>query len=65
MGETAPFWRFSTTSYPDLEREVPADALVGKINRSSNGDASSPSRVYTSFSKGDFTFYCCFFSTFA
>ncbi|KAF3455191.1 hypothetical protein FNV43_RR05639 [Rhamnella rubrinervis] len=44
MGETAPFWRFSATSYPDLEREVPADALVGKINRSSNGDAISPSR---------------------
>ncbi|XP_015873594.3 acetolactate synthase small subunit 2, chloroplastic isoform X1 [Ziziphus jujuba] len=44
MGETAPFWRFCATSYPDLERTVPDDAPLGKINHSPNGDAISSSR---------------------
>ncbi|KAF3452285.1 hypothetical protein FNV43_RR02718 [Rhamnella rubrinervis] len=35
-----------------ISREVPADALVGKINRSSNGDAISPPR-YIPSSSGD------------
>ncbi|KAL2526259.1 Acetolactate synthase small subunit 2 [Abeliophyllum distichum] len=27
MGETAPFWRFSAASYPDLEETMPFDAI--------------------------------------
>jgi len=25
MGETAPFWRFSAASYPDLEMAIPSN----------------------------------------
>ncbi|KAL2941418.1 Acetolactate synthase small subunit 2 chloroplastic [Bienertia sinuspersici] len=45
MGETAPFWRFSAASYPDLE-EKPVAALVETTKRSINGNAGS-------FSSGD------------
>ncbi|XAR71488.1 Acetolactate synthase [Bertholletia excelsa] len=29
MGESAPFWRYSAASYPDLEKRVPVKASVG------------------------------------
>lgn len=48
MGETAPFWKFCATSYPDLERTVSDDAPVGKIIGSLNGDAMSSSGVISS-----------------
>ncbi|XP_050242874.1 acetolactate synthase small subunit 1, chloroplastic [Quercus robur] len=40
MGETAPFWRFSAASYPDLERPLPAKGLVANANQSHNGNVS-------------------------
>ncbi|XP_047180094.1 acetolactate synthase small subunit 2, chloroplastic-like [Vigna umbellata] len=32
MGASAPFWRYSAASYPDLERKTPVNALVGAKN---------------------------------
>lgn len=46
MGETAPFWRFSAASYPDLEKTMSDDDLVVKANRPTNSDASIASQVY-------------------
>ncbi|PQQ21810.1 acetolactate synthase small subunit 1 chloroplastic [Prunus yedoensis var. nudiflora] len=43
MGETAPFWRFSAASYPDLEKSMAIDDLAVKANHSLNGDASTAS----------------------
>ncbi|XP_010558579.1 PREDICTED: acetolactate synthase small subunit 1, chloroplastic-like [Tarenaya hassleriana] len=46
MGETAPFWRFSTASYPDLE-EKPSHATViekTKLALNDNGNGIEPSR---------------------
>lgn len=37
MGETAPFWRFSAASYPDLEDSRPVDSFVGDAIQSFNG----------------------------
>lgn len=45
MGETAPFWRFSAASYPDLEKSMADDNLAVKADRSLNVDASTASRV--------------------
>ncbi|CAL5364747.1 unnamed protein product [Camellia sinensis] len=44
MGETAPFWRFSATSYPDLETAAPAGALLRNPSRPLNGNSSTSSR---------------------
>ncbi|KAG8390700.1 hypothetical protein BUALT_Bualt01G0110800 [Buddleja alternifolia] len=33
MGETAPFWRFSAASYPDLEQTVPIEAISDSASR--------------------------------
>ncbi|XP_008225227.1 PREDICTED: acetolactate synthase small subunit 1, chloroplastic-like [Prunus mume] len=44
MGETAPFWRFSAASYPDLEKSMAIDDIAVKANRSLNVDASTASR---------------------
>ncbi|PQP96623.1 acetolactate synthase small subunit 2 chloroplastic isoform X2 [Prunus yedoensis var. nudiflora] len=48
LGASAPFWRYSAASYPDLERTVPVDALVGDENRLANAesDISSGGDVY-------------------
>ncbi|XP_068339314.1 acetolactate synthase small subunit 1, chloroplastic-like [Pyrus communis] len=45
---SAPFWRYSAASYPDLERTVPVDALVGVENGLVNAesDVSSEGDVY-------------------
>ncbi|CAL5376643.1 unnamed protein product [Camellia sinensis] len=45
MGETAPFWRFSATSYPDLETAAPAGALLRNPSRPLNGNSSTSSRI--------------------
>ncbi|GMH28045.1 hypothetical protein Nepgr_029888 [Nepenthes gracilis] len=39
-GESAPFWRFSAASYPDLEGTMPVDDLSGVANRVLNGGSS-------------------------
>ncbi|XP_009352938.1 acetolactate synthase small subunit 1, chloroplastic [Pyrus x bretschneideri] len=44
MGATAPFWRFSADSYPDLEKSTSDGALAVKANRTLNGDAGTASR---------------------
>ncbi|CAL4988944.1 unnamed protein product [Urochloa decumbens] len=57
MGETAPFWRFSAASYPDLEMAIPStsrlstrvDAINENSNESSGGDVY-PVESYESFS---------------
>ncbi|KAM1808950.1 hypothetical protein ACFX12_025915 [Malus domestica] len=48
LGASAPFWRYSAASYPDLERTVPVDALVGVENGLVNAvsDVSSRGDVY-------------------
>lgn len=40
MGESAPFWRFSAASYPDLEVVMSANTVSG-INKKSNGEPMS------------------------
>lgn len=40
MGATAPFWRYSAASYPDLEGSMPVGALVGVENRSINSESN-------------------------
>lgn len=47
MGETAPFWRFSADSYPDLEETVAVQPTLKKTDRSLNGSVSDTSRVHT------------------
>lgn len=33
MGESAPFWRFSAASYPDLEQAMAVDAVLRTAKR--------------------------------
>ena len=49
MGATAPFWRFSAASYPDLEKSTSDDDIAVKANGTLNSDAGTASRVYTLF----------------
>ncbi|GAV86973.1 ALS_ss_C domain-containing protein/ACT_5 domain-containing protein [Cephalotus follicularis] len=44
MGETAPFWRFSAASYPDLVKEIPDDAVIQKTSRALNDNISASLR---------------------
>ncbi|KAL0340817.1 UNVERIFIED_CONTAM: Acetolactate synthase small subunit, chloroplastic [Sesamum radiatum] len=53
MGETAPFWRFSAASYPDLEGAIPIENIQASASRKviekhTNGNltASSGGDVY-------------------
>ncbi|KAM0940081.1 putative acetolactate synthase [Dioscorea sansibarensis] len=48
MGESAPFWRFSAASYPDLDGAMPLDALPRQMNRSfiTESELSSRGDVY-------------------
>ncbi|KAF2325577.1 hypothetical protein GH714_030701 [Hevea brasiliensis] len=47
MGACVPFWRFSTTSYPDLGEVRPSDALLGSKSRVVIGeDTSAGGDVY-------------------
>ncbi|XP_059628591.1 acetolactate synthase small subunit 2, chloroplastic-like [Cornus florida] len=43
LGETAPFWRFSAASYPDLEGSTPVGALLENTSRPVNGNISTSS----------------------
>ncbi|PSR92828.1 Acetolactate synthase small subunit 1 like [Actinidia chinensis var. chinensis] len=57
LGETAPFWRFSAASYPDLEGTVPAGALLAKPSMALNGKPNTSSRgdVYPVELEGEFS----------
>ena len=46
MGESAPFWRFSAASYPDLDGAMPLDALPRQMNRSFITESELSSRVW-------------------
>lgn len=46
MGETAPFWRFSAASYPDLEGTRPVDAFMSTQNGTVNPDPTLRGDVY-------------------
>ncbi|CAL5322080.1 unnamed protein product [Camellia sinensis] len=52
MGETAPFWRFSATFYPDLETAAPAGALLRNPSRPLNGNSSTSSRDLQNYVTG-------------
>lgn len=61
MGETAPFWKFSAASYPDLEETIPVDAISNNkppqiIEKPCNGNLNNVSRgdVYPVELDGDF-----------
>lgn len=36
MGESAPFWRFSAASYPDLEATIPDDSGLETTKKAMN-----------------------------
>lgn len=42
MGASAPFWRYSAASYPDLEGKTAINALVGAKNRNPVGKTVTP-----------------------
>ncbi|KAK7318759.1 hypothetical protein RJT34_03466 [Clitoria ternatea] len=42
MGASAPFWRYSAASYPDLEGKTPVNALVGMKNVNPAGKTDMP-----------------------
>ncbi|KAG2560960.1 hypothetical protein PVAP13_8KG115700 [Panicum virgatum] len=57
MGETAPFWRFSAASYPDLEVAIPSTSrlssgvdAVNQISNESSGGDVYPVESYENFS---------------
>lgn len=41
MGESAPFWRFSAASYPDLEETMPIDTRSVAKKETQYGDSST------------------------
>lgn len=45
MGESAPFWRYSAASYPDLEGAMPVDPFVGKRKTTLKGESDTSVRV--------------------
>ncbi|KAF7824309.1 acetolactate synthase small subunit 2, chloroplastic-like [Senna tora] len=58
MGASAPFWRYSATSYPDLEGRMPIDALVAAKNRNpiSGNEITAGGDVYPIEPSDGFTF---------
>ncbi|GMP54964.1 hypothetical protein CsSME_00019942 [Camellia sinensis var. sinensis] len=44
MGESAPFWRYSAASYPDLETTMPVDTSVWDIKRKRNEESDTSVR---------------------
>ncbi|XVE84389.1 hypothetical protein DITRI_Ditri17bG0008600 [Diplodiscus trichospermus] len=57
MGASAPFWRFSAASYPDLQEAEPVNAFAGARYRSllSEADVSGGGDVYPVESSDGFT----------
>lgn len=41
MGESAPFWRFSAASYPDLEAEKPASTVSRRVKETRIGESDT------------------------
>ncbi|XP_051116951.1 acetolactate synthase small subunit 1, chloroplastic-like [Andrographis paniculata] len=41
MGESAPFWRFSAASYPDLEETRPANTVARTIRQTPTGESNT------------------------
>ena len=41
MGESAPFWRFSASSYPDLEGEIPENTFVETRTKTLNSESDA------------------------
>ncbi|XP_061365730.1 acetolactate synthase small subunit 1, chloroplastic-like [Gastrolobium bilobum] len=58
MGASAPFWRYSAASYPDLEAKTAINALVGVTSRNPIGENDRPvgGDVYPIEPSGGFTF---------
>ncbi|KAI8537215.1 hypothetical protein RHMOL_Rhmol09G0007600 [Rhododendron molle] len=56
MGESAPFWRYSAASYPDLGGTMPVDAFVGKRKTTLKGESDTSVRgdVYPVETTDDF-----------
>ena len=48
MGESAPFWRFSAASYPDLEGEIQENISVETTNSILNSESDTSLGVCTS-----------------
>ncbi|CAI9108411.1 OLC1v1007994C2 [Oldenlandia corymbosa var. corymbosa] len=57
MGESAPFWRFSAASYPDLEETMPVSTVLSTTKRTRNGESvsSSGGDVYPIEAADDFS----------
>lgn len=57
MGESAPFWRFSAASYPDLEESMPIDTRPVAKKETQYGDSSTVvgGDVYPVESNADFS----------
>lgn len=47
MGASAPFWRYSAASYPDLEGRTAINALVGVKNRNPVGENDITAGVWS------------------
>lgn len=45
MGASAPFWRFSAASYPDLEDAMPVQSFAGAADRIIPGETDISSGV--------------------
>lgn len=60
MGASAPFWRYSAASYPDLERKVTVDALAGAENSVVNPESDTSSGVHPSSAYRKFLLYIFF-----
>ncbi|KAE8648164.1 acetolactate synthase small subunit 2, chloroplastic [Cucumis sativus] len=58
LGASAPFWRYSAASYPDLEEKRPANASMGienKVYNSELSESNSSGDVYPVEQSDDFT----------
>ncbi|KAG6571736.1 acetolactate synthase small subunit 2, chloroplastic-like [Cucurbita moschata] len=58
LGASAPFWRYSAASYPDLEENMPVNASMGIENKAFNGELSesnSSGDVYPVEQSDEFT----------
>lgn len=61
MGESAPFWRFSAASYPDLEGTLPVDTHVGARKTTDFGESDASVGVIICLS---LLWLCMFFCSF-
>lgn len=46
MGESAPFWRFSAASYPDLEEARPVNNVLKTAKKTHIGETDTSSGVW-------------------